>query len=79
MELQRVAVNTWIRMQANFDAIIDFDRLLTGGPVYAGSESIKPEFNCDYTHPNAAGYKAMGESVDLALFRTTAMEKATGR
>jgi lysophospholipase L1-like esterase len=78
-ELQRVAVNTWIRTQANFDAIIDFDRLLTGGPVYAGSESMKPEFNCDYTHPNAAGYKAMGEFVDLALFRSTLMEKAAGR
>jgi lysophospholipase L1-like esterase len=43
--------------------------MLKGGPVYAGSESIKTEFNCDYTHPNAAGYQAMGEFIDLGLFR----------
>jgi lysophospholipase L1-like esterase len=70
METQRLAVNAWIRTRANFDAVIDFDALLKGGPVYAGSESIKPEFNCDYTHPNAAGYKAMGEFIDLGLFKS---------
>jgi lysophospholipase L1-like esterase len=69
MEAQRVAVNGWMRTRANFDAIIDFDAMLKGGPVYAGSESIKTEFNCDYTHPNAAGYQAMGEFIDLGLFR----------
>jgi lysophospholipase L1-like esterase len=72
MEAQRLAVNRWIRTQANFDATVDFDRLMSGGPVYAGSESIKPEFVCDDSvHPNAAGYQAMGESIDLALFRTS--------
>jgi lysophospholipase L1-like esterase len=69
-EAHRLEVNAWIRTQAEFDGIIDFDRLMTGGPVYAGSESIKPEFDCDYTHPNAVGYQAMGEFVDLGLFRT---------
>ena len=69
MEAQRLAVNAWIRTQAKFDALIDFDPLMKGGPVYGGSESIKPEFNCgDYTHPNPDGYKAMGEAIDLALF-----------
>lgn len=72
MEEQRVTVNAWIRTRANFDGIIDFDALLKGGPVYAGSESMKVEFNCDSTHPNAAGYKAMGEFVDLDLFKTAA-------
>ena len=33
-----------------------------------GSPSIKPEYNCDFTHPNAAGYRPMGEAVDLRLF-----------
>jgi lysophospholipase L1-like esterase len=72
MEAQRAAVNAWIRTRANFDGVIDFDALLKGGPVYAGSESMKVEFNCDSTHPNAAGYKAMGEFVDLGLFSTAA-------
>jgi lysophospholipase L1-like esterase len=71
MEKHRLAVNAWIRTQAKFDAVVDLDPLMKGGPVYAGSESIKPEFNCgDYTHPNPAGYKAMGEAIDLRLFRT---------
>lgn len=72
MEAQRLAVNSWIRTQANFDAVIDFDRLMSGGPVYDGRASLKPEFACDgdQVHPNAAGYKAMGEFVDLGLFKT---------
>ena len=71
MEEQRLAVNAWIRTQAAFDATIDFDRLMSGGPVYSGNASLKPEFVCDdNVHPNAAGYKAIGEFVDLAVFET---------
>jgi hypothetical protein len=68
-DTKRSAVNTWIRTRANFDAVVDFDRLMSGGPVYAGSASLRPEFACDdNVHPNALGHKAMGEFVDLALF-----------
>ena len=70
MEKHRLAVNEWMRTQANFDGIIDFDKVPVGGPIYAGSESIKAELNCgDYTHPNAAGYKLMGDFIDLGLFK----------
>jgi lysophospholipase L1-like esterase len=70
-DAKRAAVNTWIRTQANFDAVVDFDRLLSGGPVYGGSASLKPEFACDdNVHPNALGHKVMGEFVDLALFKS---------
>jgi lysophospholipase L1-like esterase len=73
MEAQRLAVNTWIRTQAPFDAVLDFDRVMSGGPVYDGSQSLKPEFACDDdAHPNAAGYRAMGEFVDLAIFTPSA-------
>ena len=68
MEQERLALNAWMRAEAKFDGLIDFDRLVDGGPVLDGSPSIKPEFNCDFTHPNAAGYKAMGEFIDLGLF-----------
>jgi lysophospholipase L1-like esterase len=69
MDAQRLAVNDWIRTTAGFDRVIDFDRLMSGGPVYDGSQSLKPEFACDDdVHPNAAGYRAMGEFVDLKLF-----------
>lgn len=71
MEAHRLAVNTWIRTPATFDAVIDFDPLMKGGPVYASGQSIKPDFDCgDYIHPNPAGYKVMGEAIDLSLFRT---------
>ena len=70
-DAQRIAVNEWIRTKARFDGVIDFDRLMGGGLVYDGSQSLKPEFACDdNVHPNAAGYRAMGEFVDLALFNT---------
>ena len=67
LEQHRLAVNAWMRSEAKFDGLIDFDRLLEG-PVLDGSPSIKPEFNCDFTHPNTAGYRAMGEFIDLNLF-----------
>jgi lysophospholipase L1-like esterase len=68
-DAQRLAVNEWIRTKARFDGVIDFDRLMSGGPVYEGSQSLKPEFTCDDdVHPNAAGYRAMGNFVDLSIF-----------
>jgi lysophospholipase L1-like esterase len=42
---------------------------MSGGPVRDGNASLKPEFACDDdVHPNAAGYRAMGEFVDLGVF-----------
>ncbi|HSR07854.1 MAG TPA: DUF4185 domain-containing protein [Bryobacteraceae bacterium] len=74
MEQQRVALNTWIRLQANFDGIIDFDILLRG-PVNAGNGAvtIQSQWSCfDGIHPNSAGYAAMGAFIDLSLFPTVA-------
>lgn len=67
-EARRQAVNQWIRTEAPFDGVLDFAELLGGGPLIEGSESIRPEFNCDFTHPNAAGYRAMAELIDPAWF-----------
>jgi lysophospholipase L1-like esterase len=76
MEDVRQEVNTWIRTQANFNGVIDFDRLMSVGPRYDGIPSLKPEFACDDdVHPNAAAYRAMGEFVDLALFSTGRLQK----
>jgi lysophospholipase L1-like esterase len=74
MEKQRLAANDWIRHRAGFDGVIDFDALMKDSPVVKLTDgSMAPAmpraWNCDYTHPNAAGYKAMGEFVDLNLFR----------
>jgi lysophospholipase L1-like esterase len=66
-EVKRKAVNEWIRTGKAFDGVIDFekavrdpnhpDRML---PAYDGGDRL---------HPGDAGYKAMGEAVDLSLFR----------
>jgi lysophospholipase L1-like esterase len=66
-EMKRKAVNQWIRTSRAFDGVIDFekavrdpnhpDRML---PAYDGG---------DHLHPGDAGYKAMGEAIDLSLFR----------
>jgi lysophospholipase L1-like esterase len=66
-QAKRQAVNAWIRTSGKFDGVIDFDsttrdpsrpsRLL---PLYDSGDGL---------HPSDAGYKAMGESIDLALFR----------
>ena len=58
-EAQRVALNRWIRDEADFDGIIDFDRLMAGGPIVelvggGAAPQIPPQWNCDNTHPNAA-------------------------
>ncbi len=65
-EKERQAVNEWIRNQAPFDGVIDFDR--------AVQDPLKPswlrsDYDCgDHLHPNDAGYKAMAEAIDLKLF-----------
>jgi lysophospholipase L1-like esterase len=66
-EAKRKAINEWIRTGKAFDGAIDFekavrdpdhpDRML---PAYDGG---------DHLHPGDAGYKAMGEAIDLSLFK----------
>jgi lysophospholipase L1-like esterase len=63
----RNAVNQWIRTEAPFDAVIDFDRMVRQP---AHPNLLVPEFNCgDGIHPSPAGYYRMGKSVSLELFQ----------
>ncbi len=65
-EAKRVALNEWIRTGKAYDAVIDFDAV-TRDPN--NPKQILPSFNIrDHLHPNDAGYKAMAEAVDLAIF-----------
>jgi lysophospholipase L1-like esterase len=66
-EAKRQAVNQWIRTSGAFDGVIDFD-MVTRDPA-APTKFLPAHDSGDHLHPGDAGYKAMGEAVDLALFR----------
>ncbi|WP_342240627.1 SGNH/GDSL hydrolase family protein [Inquilinus sp. OTU3971] len=66
-ETKRQAVNQWIRTGQGCDAVIDFDAVVRDP---AQPSKLKAEFDeGDHLHPNAAGYEAMANSVDLGLFK----------
>jgi lysophospholipase L1-like esterase len=70
---KRKALNDFIRTSGLFDGVIDFDKAVidpqTGG--------LRPEFVPESTtggpgdklHPNRTGYLAMGQAIDLSLFK----------
>jgi lysophospholipase L1-like esterase len=70
---KRKALNAFIRSSGTFDGVIDFDRA-TLDPASGG---LKPEFVPESTtggagdklHPNRTGYLAMGQAIDLDLFK----------
>ena len=65
-EQVREDLNNWIRTSGAFDGVIDFDRI-TRDPQ--GPDRFNPLYDSgDHLHPNDAGYKAMGEGIDLKLF-----------
>jgi lysophospholipase L1-like esterase len=65
-EAKRQALNQWIRTSGEYDGVIDFDQV-TRDP--AAPTKFLPAYDSgDHLHPGDAGYKAMGEAVDLKLF-----------
>ena len=66
-ESKRVAVNQWIRTSRAFDGVIDFDAALRDPATPA---RMAPQYDSgDHLHPGPAGHEAMGNAVDLGLFR----------
>ncbi|HEY6454284.1 MAG TPA: SGNH/GDSL hydrolase family protein [Steroidobacteraceae bacterium] len=64
-EAAREALNTWIKTSGAFDAVIDFAPIVADP---ANPLAFAKAFNDrDHLHPNDAGYKAMGDAVDLAV------------
>lgn len=65
-EQVREAVNDWIRTSGVFDGVVDFDKI-TRDPQ--NPKAFNPSYDSgDHLHPSDAGYKAMGEGIDLTLF-----------
>ena len=76
-EAKRSAVNQWIRTGNAYDGVVDFDAA-TRDP--ANPTRFLPRFDSgDHLHPNDAGYEAMANAIDLALFKDGAVGKTTSR
>lgn len=56
-EAARQTVNDWIRTPGNFDGVIDFDKLVADP---ANPQYLREEYQSDWLHLNAAGYRVMG-------------------
>ncbi len=62
-EAKRIALNEWIRVSGEYDAVADFDKALAS---HDDPEVLLPAYDCgDFKHPNDAGYRAMAAAVDL--------------
>ncbi|QNI32636.1 SGNH/GDSL hydrolase family protein [Alloacidobacterium dinghuense] len=65
-EQVRQAYNQWITTSGVFDGVIDFDKI-TQDPAHP--DQFLPDYDSgDHLHPKDAGYKAMGDAIDLSLF-----------
>ena len=67
-EKNRQQINAWLRSKDSFfDGLIDFDKVMAD-PAHP-TKMLPEQQSGDWLHPNDAGYKIMGEAVDLKLFR----------
>jgi lysophospholipase L1-like esterase len=64
----RETVNQWIRAKGNYDACIDFDKVMRNPQ---DTLSLVTTYQNDGLHPTAAGYEIMGGSIDLNLFNAS--------
>jgi lysophospholipase L1-like esterase len=62
----RNTVNQWIRTTGNYDACIDFDKVMRN--PQDTTKLLLPAYQNDGLHPDSSGYKVMGKSIDLNLF-----------
>jgi lysophospholipase L1-like esterase len=66
-EAKRQAINQWIRTGGEYNAVIDFDKVLRDP---ANPTRFLAAFDSgDHLHPNDAGYQAMANAIDLKLFK----------
>jgi lysophospholipase L1-like esterase len=66
-EAVRQAANQFIRASGEFDGVVDFDAALRD-PA-APAKLLAAYDSGGHLHPNDAGYRAMGDAIDLKLFQ----------
>jgi lysophospholipase L1-like esterase len=66
-EAKRQALNEWIRTSREYDAFFDFDAAVRD-PAHPTKTAAQYDIG-DHLHLNAAGYKAVADTIDLGLFR----------
>lgn len=72
----RNSVNVWIRTKGNFDGVIDFEKVIQDP---SASKNLLSKYSKDGLHPNADGYKLLGESIDLSLFKISDVPSNSAR
>lgn len=66
-EATRQAVNEWIRRPGNFDAVVDFDKVLR---TPGNAAKLRPDLDPgDHIHPNDVGNELMARQFVLADFK----------
>ena len=73
----RNVVNQWIRTKGDYDACIDFDKVMRNP---RDTTRLVSSYQNDGLHPDSAGHRRMGESVDFNLFTgaDTVFQQPTG-
>jgi lysophospholipase L1-like esterase len=66
-EAKRQALNAWIRTEHAYDGVIDFDAAVRDPQHPARFQPVNE--SGDHLHPSDAGYLAMGNAIDLTLFK----------
>lgn len=69
-EQERQYVNAWLRTNTVFDGVIDFDAAVRDPAALTNFQAAYHPglYANDWLHLNPAGYKAMGDTIDLNLF-----------
>ena len=66
-EAKRQALNDWIRNGSAYDAVLDFDAVVRDP---SQPTKLRAQYDPgDHLHLNVAGYQAVANAIDLALFR----------
>lgn len=66
-EADREKINAWILAPSHFDAVVDFAKTVADPQ---DPTRLAAQFDSgDHLHPSPAGYKAMGDSIPLSLFK----------